>query len=225
MRHTPQCSIMSRPSPATFTILVIDDDPALLELASELLSGDGHRVLVASSGEDALVMVRAIRPDLILLDYFMPKVNGLAVIERLKADATTRGIPVVAITSGTASDTKKLSQAGSVASILKPFEPSEFLRVIADILNATVGRGLASSPRDSIVELTLTEAQLACLKAAVTIGSEESAALGRGVRSGSQLFSPEPFAVNCTRVIAMRLLAVAEPSCADVVPAIRTAIE
>jgi CheY-like chemotaxis protein len=202
---------MSRPSPATFTILVIDDDPALLELASELLSGDGHRVLVAPSGEDALVMVRAIRPDLILLDYFMPKVDGVAVIERLKADTATRGIPVVAITSGTAADAKKLSQAGSVASILKPFEPSEFLRVIADIL-----RGLTSSPRDSIVELILTEAQLACLKAAVTIGSEESAVLGR---------SPEPFAVKCARTIAMRLLAVAERSCPDVVPTIRTAIE
>jgi CheY-like chemotaxis protein len=211
---------MSRPSPATFTILVIDDDPALLELASELLSGDGHRVLVASSGEDALVMVRAIRPDLILLDYFMPKVNGVAVIERLKADTATRGIPVVAITSGTAADAKKLSQAGSVASILKPFEPSEFLRVIADIL-----RGLTSSPRDSIVELILTEAQLACLKAAVTIGSEESAVLGRGERFGSKLFSPEPFAVKCARAIAMRLLAVAERSCPDVVPTIRTAIE
>jgi hypothetical protein len=87
--------------------------------------------------------------------------------------------------------------------------------VIADILNATVGKDLTSSPRDSIVELILTEAQLACLKAAVTIGSEESAVLGRG----------EPFAVKCTRVIAMRLLAVAERSCPDVVPAIRTAIE
>ena len=202
---------MSRPSRATFTILVVDDDPALLELASELLSGDGHRVLVAPSGEDALVMVRAIRPDLILLDYFMPKVDGVAVIERLKADTATRGIPVVAITSGTAADAKKLSQAGSVASILKPFEPSEFLRVIADIL-----RGLTSSPRDSIVELILTEAQLACLKAAVTIGSEEFAVLGR---------SPEPFAVKCARTIAMRLLAVAERSCPDVVPTIRTAIE
>jgi DNA-binding response OmpR family regulator len=141
----------------------------------------------------------------------MPKVDGVAVIERLKADTATRGIPVVAITSGTAADAKKLSQAGSVASILKPFEPSEFLRVIADIL-----RGLTSSPRDSIVELILTEAQLACLKAAVTIGSEESAVLGR---------SPEPFAVKCARTIAMRLLAVAERSCPDVVPTIRTAIE
>src|SRR5438445_2791116 len=60
-----------------------------------------------------------------------------------------------------------------------------------------------------MVDLILTETQLACLKAAVTIGSEESAALGRGIRVGSKRFSPEPFAVKCTREIATRLLAVA----------------
>ena len=95
---------MGQPEPNTarFTILVIDDDPGFHELAGELLSGDGHRVLVAPSGEDALAMVRAVRPDLILLDYYMPEMNGLTVVERLKADATTRGIPVVTLTSGTA---------------------------------------------------------------------------------------------------------------------------
>jgi hypothetical protein len=72
-----------------------------------------------------------------------------------------------------------------------------------------------------MVELILSEAQLACLRTAVTVGSEESAALGRGVRFGS----PESFAVKCTRAIAMQLLAVAGRSCADAVPAIRTAIE
>jgi CheY-like chemotaxis protein len=86
-------------------------------------------------------MVRAIHPDLILLDYHMPKMDGLAVVERLKADRATRGIPVVGLTSGTAADANKLSHAGSVASILKPFEPTEFRRLIADILSATVGRG------------------------------------------------------------------------------------
>jgi hypothetical protein len=50
-----------------------------------------------------------------------------------------------------------------------------------------------------MVELILSEAQLACLKAAVTIVSEESAALGRGIGFGSKLFSPEPFAVKCER--------------------------
>jgi len=66
--------------------------------------------------------------------------NGLTVLERLKADATTRGIPVVALTSGTAEDANRLSRAGSVGFILKPFEPAEFLRLVTGILNATVGR-------------------------------------------------------------------------------------
>ena len=76
-----------------------------------------------------------------------------------------------------------------------------------------------------MVQVVLTEAQLACLKAAVTIGSEESAALGRGVGLGSKLFGPEPFAVRCPREIATRLLAVAERFCSDAVPEIRAAIE
>ncbi len=67
--------------------------------------------------------------------------------------------------------------------------------------------------------------KLACLKAAVTIGSEESAALGRSGRFGSELFSPDTFVVKCTREIATRLLAVAERFCSDVVPEIRAAIE
>ena len=54
-----------------------------------------------------------------------------------------------------------------------------------------------------MVELILSEGQLACLKAAVTVGSEEAAALGRGTGLGAKLFNPEPFAVKCTRAIAI----------------------
>src|SRR5258705_2249877 len=142
MQHTPRrFSVMSsKPRSGAFTILVIDDDLAFLELASELLSGDGHRVLVASRGADALAMIRAVHPDLILLDYFMPDMDGLTVIAQLKADAATRQIPVVALTSGTAADANQLSRARAVGVILKPFEPTEFLRMIAGFLNAIVGR-------------------------------------------------------------------------------------
>jgi CheY-like chemotaxis protein len=97
----------SRPRPGAFTILVIDDDSGLLETATELLSADGHRVLVASRGRDALAMMQAVHPDLILIDYYMPDRDGLAVIEQLKADAATRRIPVVAVTSGTPEDCKQ----------------------------------------------------------------------------------------------------------------------
>ena len=76
-----------------------------------------------------------------------------------------------------------------------------------------------------MVEFILSEGQLDCLKAAVTIGSEESAALGRASRLGNKLFNPELFAVKCTREIAHRLLTVAQRFCLDVVPGIHAAIE
>lgn len=76
-----------------------------------------------------------------------------------------------------------------------------------------------------MVEVVLSEGQLACLKAAVTVGSEESAVLGRSVRIGSQLFISEKFVLKCSREIAMRLLSVAERFCSDVTPGIRAAIE
>jgi hypothetical protein len=76
-----------------------------------------------------------------------------------------------------------------------------------------------------MVELILTEPQLIRLKAAVTTDSAESAALEGGKRFGSEVFRPEPVAVKCTVPIAIRLLAVANRFCPEVVPKIRAAIE
>lgn len=120
----------------SFTIFVMDDEDMVREMVTELLQTDGHRVLTAASGEDGLVMVRAVRPDLILVDYHMPKMNGLSVVQQLKADASTRHIPIVALTSASAAEANELGRAGCIAFIPKPFEPQEFRQLVAGILNA-----------------------------------------------------------------------------------------
>jgi two-component system cell cycle response regulator DivK len=126
--------------PTSFTILVIDDEPEVLELVHDLLALAGHQVIAVSNGRDGLTVARTTRLDLILLDHKMPELSGLAVLEQLKADTTTRGIPVVALTSAPAEQANELSRAGCIAFIPKPFAPAAFQRLVTNILNATVGR-------------------------------------------------------------------------------------
>jgi hypothetical protein len=76
-----------------------------------------------------------------------------------------------------------------------------------------------------MIEIVLTEPQLDCLKAAVSVGSEESAALQPTRRFGRPVFSPEAVSVTCTLAIGNRLLSVAQQFCPDIVPAILAAIE
>jgi CheY-like chemotaxis protein len=123
-----------------FTVLVIDDEPAILELVHDLLVLAGYHVIAVTNGPDGLALARTTRLDLILLDYNLPEMSGLAVLEQLKADTTTRGIPVVALTSAPAEQANELSRAGCISFIPKPFVPAEFQRLVTDILNATVGR-------------------------------------------------------------------------------------
>jgi len=123
-----------------FTILVIDDDEAFLEIVRELLARAGYTVLTAASGPDGLARARSDRPDLILVDYHMPVMTGLMVVQQLKADEATQRIPVLSLTAGTAEQANELSLAGCIGFIPKPFVAEEFLRLVADVLNATIGR-------------------------------------------------------------------------------------
>ena len=90
------------PGVGQFTILVIDDDDLVCSMVQELLEVDGHLVFTASGGEEALAIVGAVLPDLILVDRHMPGMNGLEVVQRLRADPTTSRVPIVAMTSASA---------------------------------------------------------------------------------------------------------------------------
>lgn len=109
-------------------ILAVDDTPANLKVISETLRGAGYTVSTAIDGERALKRVQHYQPDLILLDIQMPGIDGFETCRRLKADHTTRHIPVIFITAITDTINKVRGlEIGGVDYITKPFEHAEFL--------------------------------------------------------------------------------------------------
>jgi putative two-component system response regulator len=103
------------------TILVVDDEPANVEVFSRLMTRRGYEVLTASNGEMALESVRRDRPDLVLLDVTMPGIDGFEVCRRLKSSRETRLIPVVLITTLAASEDRVRGiEAGADDFLVKP---------------------------------------------------------------------------------------------------------
>ncbi len=79
-------------------VLVIDDDPGMLELMGRLLNREGYRVVTAATGEEGLDIVKHLRPQAVILDVLMPRTDGWSVLSSLKADDQTRAIPVIVLT-------------------------------------------------------------------------------------------------------------------------------
>ncbi|MDB6094079.1 MAG: hypothetical protein JWM32_1641 [Verrucomicrobia bacterium] len=130
-------------SPAA-RILIVDDTPANLSLLIDTLSGAGHEVLVAESGRSALDLLVHTTPDLILLDFVMPGMDGLATCRRLKQRAECADIPVLFITAVEEPGQKlRAFDAGAVDYITKPVHPPEVLaRVTAHLQIRALRRSL-----------------------------------------------------------------------------------
>jgi two-component system cell cycle response regulator DivK len=123
-----------------FTILVVDDDPDVLDTVAELLEADGYAVLRALSGIEGLRLCKAQKPHLVLIDFTMPGMDGVTTVQRLKADPDTRGIPVVALSGAIGPDIHELMRAGGLGYIPKPIDPETFAGLVAQFLKATVSR-------------------------------------------------------------------------------------
>lgn len=105
------------------TILVIDDNPDLLDMVDAILSDAGFVVAKTVSGEEGLNVARALRPHLILLDLNMPKMDGWEVLKLLKTDPATKEIPVAIFSVRTDLKDKIFGlQRGAVDYIPKPFQ-------------------------------------------------------------------------------------------------------
>ncbi len=81
------------------TILVVDDDPDIVAIAKIILEGEGYGVQTANNGLDMFSRLEEQKPDLIILDIMMPRMDGLEVLERLRGTAETSSIPVILLTA------------------------------------------------------------------------------------------------------------------------------
>src|SRR4051794_23310689 len=112
-------------------VLVIDDSPTITKVVQLVLTKAGYQVQTAADGEQGLVAVRSQRPDLILLDFVMPRMNGYQFCRELTADAKLRDIPVVLMSAkGDQVGERFVKVMGIVDYITKPFSPEAITAVV-----------------------------------------------------------------------------------------------
>src|SRR3989304_9645064 len=118
-------------------ILIIEDDPLMIRLYQKVFKFEGYDVEVASNGQEGLEKVNSFTPTLILLDIMMPEMNGLEVLDKLKADSNTKKIPVVVLTNLAGSrDAETALAKGAVKYIVKSeYEPKEVVKMVKEILS------------------------------------------------------------------------------------------
>jgi two-component system phosphate regulon response regulator PhoB len=116
-------------------VLVVEDEDALATLLHYNLDKEGYRVSVAADGEEALTQVNEQLPDLIVLDWMLPKVSGIEVCRRLRGRADTRNVPIIMLTARSEeSDRIRGLDTGADDSLVKPFSMTELTARIRAVL-------------------------------------------------------------------------------------------
>jgi adenylate cyclase len=115
-------------------ILVVDDIPENVRLMEAVLAPHGYDVVSAADGAEALAVVEAEQPDLVLLDVFMPELDGYAVCERLRQNEETAVLPVIMVTSSVGEEKTQAIESGADDFISKPFNHDELLTRVRSLL-------------------------------------------------------------------------------------------
>ena len=116
-------------------LLLVDDEVDLVEMVKIRLEASGYQVLTAFDGQEALDKARKEKPDLIILDLMLPKLDGYKVCRMLKFDEKYKNIPILMFTARAQEQDKKLGQeVGADAYLTKPFEPDALIAKIREFL-------------------------------------------------------------------------------------------
>jgi CheY-like chemotaxis protein len=116
---------------ASWTVLIVDDEPDNIGVAQKILSFYGAQVHIASNGLEGLRILEAIRPTFVLMDLAMPNMDGWGMLREMRANPRTTQIPVIAVTALTMQgDRERVMEAGFDEYIAKPFRLDSFINQI-----------------------------------------------------------------------------------------------
>lgn len=117
-------------------VLLVEDDKMIIDMYTLKFTQEGYEVVQAENGKDGLDFAKKNMPDIILLDIILPQMDGFTVLKALKADAKTKGIPVVLLTNlGQDGDVKKGLELGAVDYLIKAnFTPSQVVDKVKSVL-------------------------------------------------------------------------------------------
>tara|TARA_R110002096_G_scaffold12899_4_gene45932 strand:+ start:1635 stop:2324 length:690 start_codon:yes stop_codon:yes gene_type:complete len=130
------------------TVLIVDDEPAIRQMLTFTLAGDGHTCFEAADAEEAHAAVSRQNPDLILLDWMLPGISGVDFARRIKRDTKTRAIPIIMLSAkGEEVDKVRALDTGADDYITKPFSTSELLARVRAVIRRS---GFEDADRDAI---------------------------------------------------------------------------
>jgi two-component system, cell cycle response regulator DivK len=126
-------------------LLLVEDDVMLRDLVSRRLEREGYQVMTASNGAEAIVRLRTVRPDLILMDMGLPVFNGFQAVTRIRAEPEICTIPIIALTAFSTSDRGRCLAAGCDEYESKPIAFERLLSKIALLLTQSTGKARGRS--------------------------------------------------------------------------------
>lgn len=119
-------------------VLIVEDEPALVELLSYNLEKAGFQTKVARDGDEAMLAVEERKPDIVLLDWMLPYVSGIEICRRIRRNPDTRDLPIILLTArGEEDDRIRGLEAGADDYMVKPFSPSELVARVRAVLRRT----------------------------------------------------------------------------------------
>lgn len=173
-------------------ILIIEDDPSLVELLRYNLENEGFEVSIARDGEEGLESVATQVPDLVVLDWMLPNVSGIEVCRQLRQKSETRTMPVIMLTAkGEESDRVRGLETGADDYIVKPFSPAELTARIKAVLRRAHPEQAGDTLAYADIEMDLVSHRVSRHGKAIKLGPTEFRLLRSFLEKPGRVFSRE----------------------------------